>query len=292
MPLADRKGSGKIGYACYHFPDHSTHPINPETYPWIRKAVWEEHLCAICRQLDFRFLFSHLLSETQLPPPKNDPGRRVTLFDGIRLGPVRDMRTRTDCSFCGLALAALDESHPNGHAPSEIYGQIVECGLINTTRGLRNTSPFQLDAAEDEFPGVIQLRLRLYPKVAMMGDEEQDSYSRDRSSQEPRLVQVVADERGESGKLCPGKYVPRVADFSQMAGWLASCENAARLEGIGEPKSSISTFLIDVKRNCIVGPLRDVPYVALSYVWGNAPQLMCKMDNVVTLCQQLGRTET
>ncbi|KAK3358208.1 heterokaryon incompatibility protein-domain-containing protein [Lasiosphaeria hispida] len=290
MPLAYREGYGNIGYACYFFPDALACTTNTETYLWLRKTAWGEHLCAICGQLDFRFLFSHLLAETQVPPPADDPEREVTLFDGIHLGTIRQMRAKADCLFCCLVLAALDEGHPNGRAPSEIYGEAVSCILMNFTfgfRGIRTMSPFQPSAVEDGFPRAIQLRPRLHTRAAMVGGEDKDDHpSVNASDQEPRLIQVVTDERNELERPCVGKYVARVADFSQILGWLASCENTTRLKGMEDPKSGISTLLIDTERNCLVGPLCNTPYVALSYVWGNALQLMCKMDNVAALRQE------
>jgi len=291
MPLVYRKGSGQIGYAYYFFPDYPTGQTNTETHPWLREPGRGGHLCGICGQLDFRFLFSHLLAETRVPSPKNGRGRTVTLYDGIYLGTVPQMRANIDCLFCCFVLAALDEGHPNKRVPSNVNGESVICKLMNFTVALRDmrrtTSRFQQDAAEDGFPGSIQLCPSLYPPSATEREEDQDDDSfATVPDQDPRAIQVIKDKHNGLERPCVGNHVARLADLSQIHGWLASCGNFNPSKDMAEPKSGLSTLLIDTERNCLVGPLCNTPYVALSYVWGNVSQLMCKMHNVAALRQE------
>lgn len=51
------------------------------------------------------------------------------------------------------------------------------------------------------------------------------------------------------------------------------------------------TWLIDVWRKCLVRPSQHDRYIALSYVWGGAPTLMARMNNIAELLKPLAFAE-
>jgi hypothetical protein len=258
-----------------------------ENFPWIRSGNFEERsasserLCDLCRRIDFHFLFSYLLLGIDLEYSKE--GRKMGLVDGIFLGSIADLRNRPRCSFCNLVIASLDESHPESIIPSEYGGQCVECFLWNTMKGLGDLPLSQRRAAGSEFPGAIQLCLRIEPPEAILNEPELDEYMEYQIFQQPTFIHVIADESDEAKKLWPGRRVSQMASISQMASWITSCNNALKSDVVEENRYKISTYLIDVNLNCLVGPVRDTPYVALSYVWGSVPQLMCTTETLLGL---------
>jgi len=92
-----------------------------------------------------------------------------------------------------------------------------------------------------------------------------------------------------AGIAYSGRQRPAMADCRLFRKWMAMC-NESHYDCSEHTRSGARLRFVDVKQMCITEINEDdkflVPYVALSYVWGNANTLLLTRANHIILTQQ------
>ncbi|KAI0434216.1 HET-domain-containing protein [Xylaria sp. FL1042] len=186
--------------------------------------------------------------------------------DFASLGKLADVRRRTHCPFCRLALAAVG----GARVPDTKDGEPVtlKVSVQKDDDGTRVLMPSASAGSED-----MDL-VTLFPEIVPLANDLPDS--------PVCLVRPIDREK---------------IDFAVVRNWLSVCESVhgdecRKRPGMDDfpvhPATILNEFrLIDVKRNCLVRATSDDKYAALSYVWGQAKVLRAGMANVESL-EKLG----
>ncbi|KAI0097235.1 HET-domain-containing protein [Nemania sp. FL0031] len=192
--------------------------------------------------------------------------------DFINLGKITDVRSRTHCPFCRLALAAVGgprvPSTKNG-IPVTVEVSIIKNGVSSRGNKLPPTRVLMPSvSAGDEFVD----EAAVFPEIAVLAN--------DSPAGPLSLVRPVCAEK---------------IDFGVVGNWLAMCETfhgdecrkKPGLEGFPvHPATILKEFrLIDVEEACLARATSESRYTALSYVWGSAKVLRTLMSNVESLEQ-------
>jgi hypothetical protein len=273
MPLIYRdEFGGRSKKASYSFPDSAAN-IPPERFPWLRDeaAPNPAKLCNKCRQLDFVFLFNHLLSETAVE--SDDGSAPGSLFYGISLGYIGDVREYDGCAFCSLVCTALDQFHPQGYVPNMFQGQQVQCFLSNIRRGPKGS--YLVSSANTALDDV-QLSLRTEPVTQTPLSGDSDIFD----IQPANIVRL-----NDTGEIKKRLVIPRrlgsLVDVGLLRQWVQTCcDSTPTSEG------GVAFFklrLIDVHRGSVTGLVTPSRYVALSYVWGPTKQFMLTKSNHIQM---------
>jgi hypothetical protein len=271
MPLIYREDFAKSKVASYRFPD-SADGGSRECFPWLRDeaAGCSENLCSKCQQLKFPFLLHHLLSETRVE--SSDGNSATSLFYGISLGYIGDIRKANICDFCALVCTTLDQTHPQSHVPDIFDGQEVQCFLSNIRRGPNGSTFFLRTDPLDTILDNIQLSLRTEPvtQTALSGNDYIFTV------QPASIVSLIsADEI--NGQVVIPRRLGSLVDAGFIHQWVQTCRDSTPTDWTGE--ASFKLRLIDVPRGCVTGLVTPSRYVALSYVWGSTKQTMLTRDN-------------
>ncbi|KAM3068145.1 hypothetical protein ACMFMG_011194 [Clarireedia jacksonii] len=229
-----------------------------------------ESLCYLCRCLNFESLVRDEL-------PKSH---------GIsyRLGTVSELKTRqSGCQFCHLVICAISSSWKQS-PPESIDGNPIACTLRNRADCVitaNDTAPsYSENWASNEY-------LFSSCRITITCDRAPPGC--------PEVVEIQAidnncDAKGlfDDQKLLSRRPEDRLQsiDFDLVRKWTSYCEgfhgNVCNPDAIpsGSHNNYLSCFrLIDVSQNCIVDAEQGWNYVALSYVWGNAPMLKLTLSN-------------
>ncbi|KAI0813047.1 HET-domain-containing protein [Xylaria sp. FL0064] len=190
--------------------------------------------------------------------------RHTSTTDFASLGKLTDVRRRTHCPFCRLALAAVG----GARVPDAKNGEpvLLEVGVLRDDDGTRV----------------------LMPSVsAGSGSEDVDL-----AAQMPEIVPLANDVPENPVSLVRPVDRKKI-DFALVRNWLAMCESVhgdecRKRPGMDDfsvhPATLLNEFrLIDVERNCLVRGTSDDNYAALSYVWGQAKVLRAGIANIESL---------
>ncbi|KAI0968257.1 HET-domain-containing protein [Xylaria arbuscula] len=185
------------------------------------------------------------------------------------LGNIADIRRRTNCPFCRLAVAAVGGSR----VPDEQNGEPVS---------------IEVSVLEDERPGKNAIQTHILMPLVSAGSEEIEA-----AAKFPEIV-PLANDVPEDPPVCLVRAVDREKiDFSIVGNWLAMCESlhgdaCRKRPGLDDfpvhPATILNEFrLIDVEQQCLVKATPENKYAALSYVWGQAKVLRAGMANIENL---------
>lgn len=176
--------------------------------------------------------------------------------DSIDLGNIVDVRSRTHCPFCRLALAAVG----GPRVPNEKNGEPVSLEVSVMTNGfgdISNARPTRVLMPSVSAGSEWVEEAAVFPEITLMAN--------DRPEATTNLVRTICREK---------------IDFRMVSNWLAICEalhgdECRKRPGMDDlpvhPATILNEFrLIDVKLGCIVAGTSDCKYAALSYVWGQA----------------------
>ncbi|PPQ79026.1 hypothetical protein CVT25_002335 [Psilocybe cyanescens] len=235
--------------------DDETRITVPELLPVPNLSKPNDSLCDTCRSLNLtprRFVVLPGDGETTNKP--DDPN--------IKLGTVKDVKSKSNCPFCRLVLKALFKD--------EIVevedGEPVEVTMSWNTDG---PSP----DPDQPWHHIPQIRvLRPYAQKVGGGYINIDS-----CNMFPEIT-LLANDAPTPSKSYFARLIKDQIDFGMVKNWFAMCHeghadfcNQSKLldRDIKDPANEIPSFrLIDVVDNCIIPAPHNCQYVALSYVWG------------------------
>ncbi|KIW03942.1 uncharacterized protein PV09_04779 [Verruconis gallopava] len=220
---------------------------------FLRPQRQTSSLCRSCRAIDFGVL---------LDGP-------IRIFSKKM---VRIRREAESCTFCSLLLKSLSLLYPDlnrvskGYcvitaAPSVGGGSLKKSWLwlrwqsqkLKKNETVARDRPWvSLDAPDDDVPTVasaIALQLFGPPK---------------------------SKDHCETSNLLLGRQVQPCADVALLRSWLNICQTSheQQCEPMRFPGNYFGMRVIDVQRRCVVFAPENCRYVALSYVWGEARQLL------------------
>ena len=103
-------------------------------------------------------------------------------------------------------------------------------------------------------------------------------------------IQLIDDKFTRS--LLRGRLVDDVPDIAMVRGWIVRCQ-VEHGESCKETYLHIhdrpsDLLLIDAEADCLTRPRKDVSYIALSYVWGDAMKTVTLSSNVEQFSQFKG----
>lgn len=212
-----------------------------EPRPWLIEnpaAYDENHLCEICRHIDFKFLVKN----------------RLLPRYAIKLGPLHVIVKKDSCAFCRMVIQALSITYKvNLYEKLENGAKDSFCELMNEEKRARGSDT------------VYALEIMVY------GDNGTID-----SGDDMAMIHYLADEKNPRPN--EGRLVSRnQAKMSQLKNWLHTCEHV-HPSGDSNKAYNLATgdlFLrvIDVQRQCVVKAPRACRYMALSYVWGGPQEL-------------------
>jgi hypothetical protein len=229
-----------------------------------------ESLCDLCRCLNFESLVRDELPKSHCI--------------SYRLGTVSELKTRqSTCQFCHLVICAISASWKQP-PPDLIEGNQIACILRNRADCViiaKDTPPsYSENWASNEYQ-FSNCRITI---------------TCDRAPLEcPKVVELQAIDNNceakglfDDEKLLSRRPEDRLKsiDFDLVRKWTSYCEGShgdvCNPDAIPSESHNnyLSSFrLIDVSRDCIVDAEPGWRYVALSYVWGNAPMLKLTLSN-------------
>ncbi|RWA10527.1 hypothetical protein EKO27_g4582 [Xylaria grammica] len=259
-------------------------------------------LCDICRTIDFKPAKFYVAKEQQdegdskEPDENDDDNDSIALSNGNRsnsptwstdegeedlseassdsfadgpidLGNIVDVRSRTRCPFCRLALAAVG----GPRIPDMKNGEPVN---------------LEITIMEDDEAGRGKAARVLMPSVSA------GSAWVEEAAVFPEIVALANDSSAASASLVRPVRQESI-DFTMASNWLSICETihgdeCRKMPGLDgfpvHPATILDEFrLIDVEQSCIIRATSDSKYTALSYVWGQATVLRAGRDNIESL---------
>ncbi|KAK4233672.1 heterokaryon incompatibility protein-domain-containing protein [Achaetomium macrosporum] len=232
-----------------------------------------DKLCDVCKRLELsprRFVV--------LPGDEewNKPNKPDEL--NIHLGPVRDMRGKTDCPLCRLVLVALG----GDEVPTQEDGVPTEVVMSWNTNG-----PYPDPSAPWNHRPEVRL---LRPYLRKLGG----GFVSKRLNLFPEITLLANDSPTESVTYFIRPVRQDMIDFDLVRNWLALCQTkhgkGCRQNPIlkelnrSHPAKEVPDFrCIDVEEDCLVILPAGCRYSALSYVWGPKKFFSTVTSNVKSL---------
>ncbi|KAI3329954.1 HET-domain-containing protein [Ustulina deusta] len=188
--------------------------------------------------------------------------------DFISLGKIADVRSRTHCPFCRLAVAAVG----GPRVPDVKNGEPVslEISVMKNEEAGSNAPPTRVLMPSVSAGSEYVDEAAVFPEIVLLANDLPDGAA--------SLVRPVRRER---------------TDFSMVSNWLSICEalhgdECRKKPGMDDfpvhPATILDDFrLIDVEQGCLTRAKSDSKYAALSYVWGQARVLRAGMGNIESL---------
>lgn len=199
--------------------------------------------------------------------------------DFINLGKITDVRSRTHCPFCRLALAAIG----GARVPDTKHGEPVSVEVSVIKNGVCPRGAGAGDDENDNNDGITTTTTTTtLPTRVLMPSASAPTAFVDEAAVFPEIAVLAADAPAAAGSAAGlVRAVPRERiDFARVANWLALCEQfhgdaCRKRPGLDDfpvhPATMLREFrLIDVEEACLVRAGGDSRYTALSYVWGSA----------------------
>ena len=179
------------------------------------------------------------------------------------------MLARDECPLCRLAIAAVTQDR------ERVYGDDNPEWLY----GIDPSAVVELNSSDDA-SGAPYLTVNL-----------------DHSNR--RLCLIEADQGDDADR--PGAMILEdLIDCNRINGWIKTCEEdhgdfcahainvRDRFRSSSSPGAESMFRVIDVRSGCVVETPPSLRYVALSYVWGNAPSLRLSRHNKSALVREFG----
>ena len=217
-------------------------------------TVVADELCQQCKSFDLKlsdFFGFH-----------SNEGRHAQVDDAFHMGKLLEVEARAaHCSLCRLVIAAIQDSTPVQFKDKRFYE-------------VRLMWPYETIYHDPNFPKLRTLKWSCLvfnmPKEHRLESDQDDTAF--------RLGSLAVEGITPSGDVdfpCSARRLASVFDFSLLRKWIDGCvESHGKL---CEPSQEIRGFdaednewfwLIDVHLRCIIRPLAQARWIALSYVWG------------------------
>jgi hypothetical protein len=220
-------------------------------------------LCTSCQKWDFE--------RELLPRSPDDVEARM------RIDELEKVRNAVRCPMCRLRLSAL-RAIP---------------GFDNITwqkSAFVHTSPM-IFGGYHPHPGSVQKTWIARIWVQLLIDTNNWS-SATTGTSFSQGIQLLADDSkvGSSSQLLKGRPIPEAnVDFRLLGLWTSKCSREHGITCAPHPLTiDFGLRLIDIRRRCVVNAPRECRYLALSYVWGNAKQLILEQKTYVRLTNDGG----
>ena len=186
---------------------------------------------------------------------------------------LEEIRANTQCSLCTMILSSLSNDP-----------QVQE--LTCETPTYVHYDPSMYGTVETRGPGAEKKMVaRIWFSVIVNGE----TWSSNRNGTVWAHGIQVSGERVENKEkkfLLGRKIGLTCVDRALLLSWLSLCRDQHGHDCTPAPFVSSPHFtlrLIDVKRRCVIEPLPNPRYVALSYVWGNSVQVTLEEKHVPRL---------
>ena len=209
-------------------------------------------LCDVCRAIDFS------AAAPNKPLPRSAFHVELGSWDLI-------VDKQIMCSFCYLIYQAVVRAcGSEDYVRNDPLQRTRECSL-HLSEGLGFTDAAGIrKSSEKVFEIEIEPFWPLPEKLGNVGYMERIRL--------PRIVDGVSDE----GSLnCARRLKSDGIDFELVKAWIQQCrswhEECRNIEWPGAPDRTASLRVLDVERQCLTQAVENCRYVALSYVWGDAP---------------------
>ncbi|KAI2780455.1 HET-domain-containing protein [Daldinia loculata] len=181
-----------------------------------------------------------------------------------------------DCPFCNLISEAVDRAW--GTSDKGLAGK---CELF-----IQSRSP--LSVQEDGYTR------HPHPRILLATNQEPPKFHHNqmplRQVDRVKTGFIIAEIESLPNDASEVNYLPRReigkhVDIALVKGWLDECQRHQHSRPSKEQNVDNDLFqpqspfrLIDVDRDCIVEKDKRCGYVALSYVWGDTPTILCSGD--------------
>ena len=248
----------------------------------------------------------HLISDDQLnqrlpaAPKKNifdeDGGPQWTVpFKLRKLGSLDEVHNRAaaGCSLCLLTIHAstiIERRTAQDQAKTE-SGQIngkSQCKIRFDFKDIEHNIPNEETKLSQSNSSVGQAEQYVRPPSPTVAQENGHYESRIHVGSESVSVQPLFTEHESEFRWFGGRLIQSEVDYSLVERWLSSCDTLH--PACSEEKHRIDISLverlrvIDVVRGCLTEINVPGPkFVALSYVWGDAPTLKVTRQNLKQL---------
>jgi hypothetical protein len=230
----------------------------------------DNRLCGVCRQLD-----SESLTRDELP--RSHP-------ISYMLGPLHDILARqSECQFCHLAICALSAAW-NQVPPATIDGQPVLCTLRNRAVGVVTGEKRPLRYSENFAANEYKYSNCRIMIVCDRAPADCPSTAEIQAFGEGPDIRGLFDDAALFTRRPQSQLI--AINFDLVRNWLSYCSQfhgdqckKDTLPRDHRENYSTSFRVIDVLRHCVADAEADCSYVALSYVWGQAPMLKLIQSN-------------
>ena len=219
----------------------STELFQPSSPWWVdeTKALEDDHLCRVCRHINFSWLFHNEL-------PATDSG----LDGSIPLGPLDNIIQKSSCPFCRLvvltvATALGKEKPPVTYGQRPVYCEIHTAYYFKTgNQGIYQLSIW-LSSESGYYPaGEIEIQLLHHESLPYHSCFNQGR-----------------------------RIIGHQTDFSLIKTWIYLCDETHPTSILSEQSTThfpVNFRVINVQRQCLVQAPPDCRYLALSYLWGTS----------------------
>jgi hypothetical protein len=246
-------------------------PHRPKQTHWL-PIIERMALCEQCREIDFRAAGVHA---------PGDPQYNFFALDDIPYLPLRERAE--DCVFCKVVSEAFlcwTEAH---------FGSVDRVSLADATVGfsaLKYKSLAEIEAEEtDESIGLSPSLFRISASFTIRDPNDDGllgpSFEFQKVGTHGITVESIFNDpsgRNEPPEPYTGRIRPLIADCRLFKKWKDDClanhqgKCGAWFPGKKPPKIR----LIDVQQKCVIERTEEARWVALSYLWGEAPILTLK----------------
>ncbi|KAJ3577381.1 hypothetical protein NPX13_g3184 [Xylaria arbuscula] len=220
----------------------------------------QKGFCALCREID-----ATLRSRTSRPDSQQDPAASEDVY----LGKKSELLARSSlCQSCRAFVACAEEDH----------------GGFSETQASMCAEDYDFSAHFMDHNPVLCIAFGSLPsQSADAGQRRQlirqlgvlSLFSTDQDIPEDSNIWL-------SGR--PRIFDPEQCDPAVIREWLDHCNcfhgNKCLYPEAWRCQTDVTHNFIDVELECIVTPATEVPYVALSYVWGVVDTLQCLESNI------------
>jgi hypothetical protein len=225
-------------------------------------------LCSTCRSIHLQPLLFGPLAATQ----------------GQDIGALRKILAGGDCALCRFL----------AHTMLNFYGKAAMDAILDLSHEpIVTVYQGPLDVTFDMFSGsdkAIPCYVEIGLKEMLLGTS--GLLTKNRNIGDDRMPQIISLRETSSTLTTQyGRLIdPRSIDWSMVKEWLALCLGKSHINTADDLSldsqdraGSLELRVIDVVQACVTRLRPNVPYVALSYVWGRYQRIQLRRDNLVLL---------
>ncbi|CZR67555.1 uncharacterized protein PAC_17454 [Phialocephala subalpina] len=240
-----------------------------------------------------------LLPDLKVPETTEIPKRPAT---NTRQITEKKEEVFKGCQVCQLErIVKVLESHPSNGTTyhrhdigiQKLAANAEKCNhckfLIQTLE--KDKSLFSHVVSVEGGVSILSKRDKGLARLHLEGSRQRGKENTDRFNS--RFLQKLEDKAEDDTAHFSGRFVRSEVNFGLCRKWLRTCRkchaNTCHRETANLPEMGLK--LIDINNRCIIKALADAKYAALSYVWGNAKQLMFLEETALRLTTAGGLSE-